>query len=88
MDTLPTLPTASDVNADKKKRLATAKALMTYAGTPNKQEYVDGVAVQQSPWDALARLGAAAGGAYIAKKNQIDTPPSTAKGGKALPPVK
>lgn len=83
MDTLPPVDKTA-VDAAKKKRLDTAKALMSYAANPMKQEYVDGVAVQSSPLEALSRLGSAAAGAYIQKKNQT---PTTGKGGQPPAPV-
>jgi hypothetical protein len=75
--------TSNKTSEDQKKRLATAKALMSYAADPMKQEYVDGVAVQSSPLEALSRLGSAAAGAYIQKKNQT---PTTGKGGQPPAP--
>lgn len=66
---------ASVSSEDQKKRLATAKALMKYASDPMKQQYVDGIAVQSSPLEALSRLGSAAAGAYIAKNNQTAPTP-------------
>lgn len=73
--TLDEMAAKSAADAQKKKRLDTAKALMSMASDPMKQQYVDGIAVQSSPLEALSKLGTAAAGAYIAKKNQTAPSP-------------
>lgn len=73
--TLDAMAAKSAADAQKKKRLDTAKALMSMAGEPTKQQYVDGIAVQSSPFEALSKLGSAAAGAYITKKNQTAPSP-------------
>lgn len=73
--TLDAIAAKSAADAQKKKRLDTAKALMSMSADPMKQQYVDGIAVQSSPLEALSKLGTAAAGAYITKKNQTAPSP-------------